>query len=163
MRRLAPILACFVGACAPKPADVTQNVRQPGEPSTVSRELTPGERDEVIDAMRDSMPSGQVTSSLATSGESGRWREVDLAANAAVKRCEVALVRERAIPGGKAFDLRSIADQPGEMRVLGDEAHGVTSVTVTMGVFGEQQALADRVRESFFTELGRLASIPRPR
>lgn len=163
MRRLATTLACLVGACTTKPADVTQNQRHAGEPSTISRELTEAERDEAIGAMRDSMPAGQVTSPLVTAGESGRWRDVDVAVNAGVKRCEVAIVRQRAIPGGKAFDLRSITDQPGEMRVLGDEAQGVTSVTVVMGVFDEQRTLAGRVREAFFVELGRLAAMPRPR
>lgn len=160
--RPAIALALFVAACSQQPAAITTNVRQAGEPTTVSRELTPAEQDESVAAMRSSSAPGQSVRPLASAGASGRWREVGPVAVAAAKRCEVAVVRERPVSGGKAFDLRSIADQPGEMRVMGDEARGVTGVTVTMGLFDEQRELADRVREAFFVELRRASAIPRP-
>lgn len=155
-------LALFVAACSQQPAAITTNARQAGEPSTVSRELTPAEQDTAVAAMRSSSAPGESVRPLVSAGASGRWREVSTVAVAAAKRCEVAVVRERAISGGKAFDLRSIADQPGEMRVTGDESRGVTGVTVTMGLFDEQRALADRVRDAFFSELRRASAIPRP-
>ena len=141
---------------------MNSNQRFQGEPSVVSRELTNDEQQAAVAAIASAQPPSQPSRALAAAGPSGRWREVAAVSVAAAKRCEVAVVRERPIAGGKAFDLRSIADQPGEMRVMGDEAHGVTGVTVTMGVFGEQQSLADCVRESFAQELRRASAIPRP-
>lgn len=160
--RPAITLTLLAMACSPKPAAVTSNVRAPGEPSLVSRELTPAEQDAAVQAMRSAGDPSEANRPLTTAGSAGRWREVGAVAVAAAKRCEVAVVRERSIPGGKAFDLRSVTDQPGEMRVSGDPASGVTAVTVTMGLFGEQRTLADRLRESFFVELRRASDIPRP-
>ena len=162
MRPVLAILVLVTGGCSQTPPAVNSNQRFQGEPSVVSRELTNDEQQAAVAAIASAQPPSQPSRPLAAAGPAGRWREVPAVAVAAAKRCEVAVVRSRAVAGGTAFDLRSIADQPGEMRVMGDEAHGVTGVTVTMGVFGEQQSLADCVRDSFEHELRRASAIARP-
>lgn len=160
-RALAILLTLLVGACTSKPA-VESNLRMPGEPSTVSRELTKEEQRQAVDAIASAQPPGFEPRPLQQAGERGRWREVRSVAIAAVKSCEVAVVVERPVPGGVQFDLRSINDEQGTMRVTGSEAEGVTGVQVDMGPFGEDRALADRIVKAFDRELQRYARIPRP-
>ena len=161
MRILPIILAVSALVACSKPA-VESNERMPGEPSTISRELTRSEREAAIDAMASAQPPGLQTRPLESAGERGRWSEVRTVANAAVKKCEVALVVDRPIPGGIEFDLRAINDEQGRMRVTGSDADGVTGVQVEMGPFGDDRALADRIVQAFERELRRYARIPRP-
>lgn len=161
-RVIAILLTIALAACTSKSA-VESNVRMPGEPATVARELTPQERRASVDAIASAQPPGFSPQPLEKAGPRGRWRDVREATIAAVKRCEAAMVVDRPIPGGIEFDLRAIDDERGTMRVLGSEAEGVTSVQVTMGSFGQDRALADRIARAFERELRELADIRRPR
>lgn len=162
MRRARDILLtiALVG-CSSKPA-VESNVRMPGEPATVARELTSSERRASVEAIASAQPPGFEPRPLEKAGERGRWRDARAATIAAVKRCEVALVVERSVPGGLEFDLRAIDDERGTMRVMGSEAEGVTGVQVEMGSFGDDRKLADRIVRAFERELHELAGIRRP-
>jgi hypothetical protein len=162
VRRTAAIPLCLsLGACTFTPA-VESNLRMPGEPSTIARELTPAERQEAVDAMASAQPPGFRAQPLEPAGANGRWRDVREVVIAAVKSCEVAMVVERPVPGGLAFDLRAIDDERGTMRVMGGEKEGVTGVQVEMGPFGDDRALADRIARAFERELRAYARIPRP-
>ena len=160
-RACAILLALALVGCTSKPA-VESNVRMPGEPATVARELTPSERRASVDAIASAQPQGFVPQPLEKAGERGRWRDARLAVIEAVKSCEVAMVVERVVPGGLEFDLRAISDERGTMRVMGSESEGVTGVQVEMGTFGGDRKLADRIAHAFERELHDLARIPRP-
>ena len=162
MKPFAPLpLVITLAACSPKPA-VDTNVRTPGEPETISRELTASEQREAIGAMASAQPPGFVPQPLVKAGERGRWRDVREVVIAAVKSCEVAMVAERQVPGGRKYDLRAIDDERGILRVTGSEGEGVTGVQVEMGMFGNDHALADRIARAFEPELRDHVRIPRP-
>lgn len=160
-RACAILIAIVFAGCASKPA-VESNLRMPGEPATIARELTPAERQATVAAIASAQPPAFAPQPLEKAGDHGRWRDVREAVIAAAKSCEVAMVVERAVPGGIAFDLRAISDERGTMRVTGSEADGVTGVQVEMGTFGDDRRLADRIARAFERELRSLGRIPRP-
>lgn len=147
---------------------VQSNVRMPGEPSTVARPLTAREQAEVVDAMHSAQPSDDVVRPLAPAGPSGRWSDVRPAVSAAAKRCEMAVAGEQPLKDaagvtiGSAFALRSIRDETGVIRVIGSDTTGVTRVEVSMGLFGEQRRLAERMLEAFDREFARRGAVLRP-
>lgn len=148
---------------------VQSNVRMPGEASTVARPLSGPEQAAAVDAMRTAQPQGFEAQPLVRAGASGRWSDVRRAAIDAAKGCEVAVVREdpwKDASGaviGTTFTLRSIRDETGTMQVRGSEATGVTAVQVSMGLFGEREALAKDLLRAFDRELSQAARILRPR
>lgn len=168
-RTFASLTVLLLSACAPDTMTVDSNVRMPGEPSTVARRLTADEQARAVDAMAKGEPPGFEAQPLARAGAAGRWSEMRDVVIAAVKSCEVAMVRQDRLTDasgaviGATFVLRSIDDQPGSMRVTGSDAAGVTGVEVSMGNFGEQKELARCVLEAFDRELRTAARIPRPR
>ena len=155
------VLPTLLLAACSTPA-VNSNLRMPGEPSTIARELTHEEREAAIDAMASAQPPAFEARPLEPAGERGRWREVREVVKRAVKSCEVAVVVDRPTKDGLEFDLRSINDEQGRLRVTGNEVDGVTGMQVEMGPFGDDRALADRITKAFERELRRYARIPRP-
>jgi hypothetical protein len=132
---------------------VDSNVRNPGEPSTSSRQLSRDEQREVVKAIADSEPAGQERKPLAPAGDSGRWREVGVVAREAAKSCEMAVVSEQKTADGKVFTVRSIKDERGTLVVTGDEAHGVTDVQAQIGSFNENRSAATALQDAFWRTL----------
>lgn len=163
--QLCTLIVC---ACAPSKMSVESNVRMPDEPATIARPLSEGEQRAAVDAMRSAQPANYQARPFARAEASGRWRDVRECVTAAVKSCEVALVRQDRLLDasgaeiGAQFTLRSIEDQVGIMRVTGSEAAGVTGVEVSMGLFGEQGELSQRLLRAFQRELAGEARILRP-
>lgn len=169
MNRFAAIpAALLLSACTNDVMSVDSNVRMPGEPSTAARRLTAEEQARSIEAMESAQPPGSQPQPFARAGATGRWSDMRSAVIAAVKSCEIAMVRQDRLTDasgaviGAIFVLRSISDQPGSMRVIGSDATGVTAVEVSMGNFGEQEELARCVLQAFDRELRTAARIPRP-
>lgn len=168
-RSLVSLVTLLLSACAPDTMSVDSNERMPGEPSTVARRLTADEQARAVDVMVTAQPPEFEPQPLARAGAAGRWSEVREVVIAAVKSCEVAMVRQDRLTDasgaviGTTFVLRSISDQPGSMRVIGSDATGVTGVEVSMGNFGEQKELARCVLEAFDRELRSAAQILRPK
>jgi hypothetical protein len=168
-RSFASLTMLLLSACAPDTMTVDSNVRMPGEPATVARRLTTDEQARAVDAMATGEPPGFEAQPLARAGAAGRWSDVREVVIAAVKSCEIAMVRQDRLTDasgaviGATFVLRSISDQPGSMRVTGSDATGVTGVEVSMGNFGEQKELARCVLDAFDRELRTAARIPRPK
>jgi len=169
VNRFAAILsALLLSACTNDDMSVDSNVRMPGEPSTAARRLTAEERERSVEAMASSQPADFKPKPFTRAGVTGRWSEVREVVIAAVKSCEIAIVRQDRLTDasgaviGATFALRSIGDQPGSMRVIGSDATGVTAVEVSMGFFGEQEDLARCVIDAFDRELGIASRILRP-
>jgi hypothetical protein len=164
MRRFVAIL--FLAACSMQPERTTvdSNVRMPGEPSTVARTLTPAEENQLIDAMASAQTPQERAEArpLEQAGASGRWREVPTVAGVAVKRCQTAILDQRAIEGGWRFTLVNIHDEPGELVVHGNDAEGVTDVTASVGMFGERTSRAEALVRSFRETLQEYARVKRP-
>jgi hypothetical protein len=161
-------MTVFLTACAPDAMSVESNVRTKEEPSTVARRLTDEEQSRAVDAIASAQPPGFEAQPFARAGASGRWSDMREVVVAAVKSCEIAVVRQDRLTDasgaviGASFVLRSISDQPGSMRVIGSDATGVTAVEVSMGNFGEQENLARCVLQAFDRELRTAARILRP-
>ena len=169
MNRPATILsALLLSACTNDVMSVDSNVRMPGEPSTVARRLSAEEQQRAMEAMASAQPADFKPQPFTRAGTAGRWSDMRNAVIAAVKSCEIAMVRQDRLMDasgtviGATFVLRSIGDQPGSMRVIGSDATGVTAVDVSMGNFGEQGDLARCVLDAFDRELRTAARIPRP-
>lgn len=138
-------------------------MREPGEPASVNRRLTPEQQQGIVAVFADAQSPVQREAArpLETAGEAGRWMDVPAVARKAAGDCEMGVLSEDRIEGGLRYRLRSIQDDPATLTVTGDEAHGVISVQASVGDFGQRADQARRLERAFRSRLREWSRVPR--
>ena len=156
-------MICLSLAACHSPYSVESNVREPGEPVSVNRRLTPGQQQEIVDVLAQAQSSAerQGARPLEPAGEAGRWVDVPVVARKAASDCEMGVLGEDRIEGGLRYRLRSIQDDPGTLTVLGDQAHGVISVQASIGDFAQRTDQAGQLERAFRSRLREWSRVPR--
>lgn len=157
------VFAFLCAACStPKPVVQTNDVL-PGDLSSVNRQFSNRESQQVITAMASvRTPKDIAATRPLESTPEGRWSDVYQAAVLGARNVEMAVVTSTTAPDEMRFVIVMLNNDPGELVVKGDAAHGVTSASAVAGLFEERSNDATRLVESFYSQLRLLGSIARP-